>query len=110
MTDEIFQERQLKDYVLEQMTPQERQEIWEQQQLNELHGNPAPQPYGLPLDDLQQYILFLSNQLWHDQRDQTMRIYEMHNNDYIEEYKRNDELLTQKEEWEDIAYRLQQIQ
>jgi hypothetical protein len=39
-----------------------------------------------------------------------MRIYEMHNNDYIEEYKRNDELLTQKEEWEDIAYRLQQIQ
>jgi hypothetical protein len=53
MTDEIFQERQLEDYIFEQMTPQERQEIWEQQQLNELHENPAPQPYGLPLDDLQ---------------------------------------------------------
>jgi hypothetical protein len=42
MTEEIFQERQLEDYVLEQMTPQERQEIWEQQQLNELlYGNPT---------------------------------------------------------------------
>jgi hypothetical protein len=63
MTDEIFQERQLEDYVLEQMTPQERQEIWEQQQLNELYENPASQPYGLPLDDLQRHILFLSDQL-----------------------------------------------
>lgn len=53
MADEILHERELEEYSLERMTPQARQEIWEQQHMNELNGNPAPQAHGFPLDNLQ---------------------------------------------------------
>ena len=108
MTDEILEERQLEDYDLERMNPQERQEIWEQEQLNELEGNPAPQAHGLPLDNVQKYANFLQKQLRLDQHQQTMLVYDMQNNDYAEGCRRNDELLMQKEQWEDIAFRQQQ--
>ena len=106
--DEILEERQLEEYYLERMTPQERQEIWEQQHLNELQGNPAPRRRGLPLDNTERYAKFLQDQLWSDQNDQAMRVYDMQNDDYKQECIRNQELLIQKEEWEDIAFRLQQ--
>lgn len=40
--DEILTERELEEYYSNRMTPQERQEIWEQEQLNELYENPTP--------------------------------------------------------------------
>jgi hypothetical protein len=108
--DEILQERQLEAYYLERMTPEEKQEIWDQEPLNELQGNPAPRAHGLPLDNLERYAKFLHEQQWWDEHHQAMQVYEMQNNDYMEECRRNDELLMQKEEWEDIAFRLQQLQ
>ena len=58
-TDEILEERQLQDYDFERMTLQERQEVWEQEHLNQLQGNPTPSVPGLPLDNLQQYANFV---------------------------------------------------
>jgi hypothetical protein len=110
MMDETLEERQLETYYLERMTPQERQEIWEQEQLNELQGNPAPRAHGIPPDNLERYAKFLQHQLWRDQNEQTMQVYDMQNNDYTQECIRNEELLMRKEEWEDIAFRLQQLQ
>ena len=83
--------------------------LWEQEHLNELQGNPAPRQYGLPLDDLERYANFLQHQQRRDEHDQAMRVYDMQNSDYQQECKRNEELLMQKEEWEDIAFRLQQL-
>ena len=108
MMDEILQERHLDVYYLERMTPQERQEIWEQEHLNELQGNPAPRAHGLPLDDIERYAKFLQDKLRWDEHDQAMRVYDMQNDDYMQECIRNQELLMQKEKWEDIAFRLQQ--
>ena len=110
MTDEIFEERQLEDYDFERMNPQERKEIWEQQQLNELEGNPTPQAHELPSDNSQQYASFVQEQLRSDQHEQTKQIDDMQDNDDAEEHTRNEELLMQKEQWEDIAFRHQQLQ
>ncbi|CAF3550135.1 unnamed protein product, partial [Rotaria sp. Silwood2] len=55
LMDEILGERELEEYYLERMTPQDRQEVWEQEHLNELQGNPAPRAHGLPLDDTERY-------------------------------------------------------
>ena len=85
MTDEIFQERQLEDYNLERMTPQERQEIWEQQQLNEQHANSLSRANELSLDNLQQYATYVEDQLRSDEYDQTMQINDMQDNDQSEE-------------------------
>jgi hypothetical protein len=110
LMDEILEERQLETYDLERMTPQERQEIWEQEHLNELQGNPARRAYELPLDNIERYAKFLQDQRWWDEHEQAMRVYDMQNNAYTEECRRNDELLMQKQEWEDVAFRLQQLQ
>ncbi|CAF1520140.1 unnamed protein product [Rotaria sordida] len=109
LMDEILGERELEEYYLERMTPQDRQEVWEQEHLNELQGNPAPRAHRLPLDDTERYAKFLQNQLWWDQHDQTMQVYDMQNNDYAPQCRRNQELLRQKEEWEDLAFRHQQL-
>ncbi|CAF4766795.1 unnamed protein product, partial [Rotaria sp. Silwood2] len=55
LMDEILEERQLQEYYFERMTPQDRQEVWEQEHLNELQGNPAPRAHGLPLDSTERY-------------------------------------------------------
>ena len=109
MADQILQERELEEYYLERMTPQARQEIWEQQLMNELDGNPVPQAAGLPLDNVQQYANFLQEQLRQDEHEQTMRVYDMQNEDYAEECRKNRELFMQKEQWEGIAFRHQHL-
>ena len=109
LMDEILGERELEEYNLERMTLQERQEVWEQEHLNELQGNPAPRAHGLPLDDTERYAIFIQDQLFWDQHDQAMRVYEMQNDDYAEQCRRNQQLLSQKEEWEDAAFRHQQL-
>ena len=108
--DEILTEREVEEYYFNRMTLQERQEIWEQEHLNQLQGKPVPRVYGLPLDNSEQYADFLQQQLRADQHDQALRIYEMQNNDYGEECRKNEELLMQKEQWEDLAFRHQQLQ
>jgi hypothetical protein len=107
--EEILSKRQLDQYNFQMMSPEEQQEIWDQEQLNELQGNLTPRGYGLPLDNLEQYAQFLQDQLQQDIRDQTRQIYDMQNNEYTEQCRRNGELLMQKEEWEDMAFRLQQL-
>ena len=108
--DEILTERELEEYYFNRMTPQERHQIWEQEHLNQLQGNPEPRVYGLPLDSTQQYANFLQEQQRADEHDQAMRVYDMQNTDYAEEYRKNGELLMQKEQWEEIAFRHQQLQ
>ncbi|CAF1067353.1 unnamed protein product [Didymodactylos carnosus] len=88
----------------------ERQTIWEQEHLNELQGNPALRPHGLQIDDTERYAEFLQDQLWQDQQDQVMAVNDMGNYDFVQECRRNEELLMQKEEWKDTAFRLQQFQ
>ena len=78
--------------------------------MHELQANPAPREHGSPLDNIERYAKFLQHQLYWDKHDQTMRVYDMQNNDYAQECRRNQELLMQKEEWEDMAFRLQQLQ
>ncbi|CAM4778576.1 unnamed protein product [Rotaria magnacalcarata] len=110
--DDTLTERELEEYNLERMAPQDRREVWEQEHLNELQGNPAPRPHGLPLDDTERYAKFLQDQLRRDQHDQTMRVYDMETNDNVEhaeQYRRSQELLRQNEEWEDLAFRHRQI-
>ncbi len=72
--DGIFQERELDQYQIERMTPQERQAICEQEQLNELEGNLASRPYGIPIDDFERYATFKAEQLHNDELEQTMNI------------------------------------
>ncbi len=107
--EEVLSEKQLDQCNFETMTPQKQQEIWGKEQLNELQGNSAPRAYGLPPDNLERYAQFLHDQLQRDMHDQTMRIYEMQNNDCREQSRRDEELLIQKEEWKDLAFRLQQL-
>ncbi|CAF3990712.1 unnamed protein product [Rotaria sp. Silwood1] len=109
LMDDILGERELEEYSLERMTPQDRREVWEQEHLNQLQGNPTSRAHRLPLDDTERYAKFLHDQLWQDQHDQTMRVYDMENNDYAKQCRRNQELLRQKEEWDDLASRHQQI-
>ena len=77
-------------HQLERMTPQERQDIWEQDHLEELQGNPRRRPYGLPRDNIERYAEFLHDQQYWDVHHQTMQIYNMQNNDYAEQCRRND--------------------
>ena len=76
--------------------------------MNELQENPTTRAHGLPLDNIKRYANILQVQLWCNQHDQAMGVYEMQNDDHTQECIRNQELLLQKEEWEDIAFRLQQ--
>lgn len=54
------------------MTAQEKQEIREQEQLDEFQGKPVRRPDGLPPDNLERYALFLKDQLYWDIHDQSM--------------------------------------
>jgi hypothetical protein len=90
------------------MTPQERQAIWEQEQLNELEGNPASRPYGIPIYDFERYATFKAEQLHNDELEQTMNIDEMEKWDRLEQHYRNEEQLIQKKQWEEIAFLYQQ--
>ncbi len=67
------------------MNPQERQQTWEQQHLNDLQGIPPPQYYAAPLEELQRYAIL---------QEQTMQIYEMESWDRMQQYERNNEDLT----------------
>ena len=109
LMDEILGERELEEYNLERMTLQERQAVWEQEHLNEMQGNPAPRAHGLPLDDAERYAIFIQDQLFWDQHDQTMRVYDMQNDDYAEQCRRNQALLSQQGEWDDAEFRHQQL-
>ncbi|CAF5019475.1 unnamed protein product, partial [Rotaria sp. Silwood1] len=51
LMDDILGERELEEYSLERMTPQDRREVWEQEHLNQLQGNPTSRAHRLPLDD-----------------------------------------------------------
>ena len=108
--EEDYNEVLLDAYYYEQMNPQERQETWEQQHLNELQGIPPPRYYAAPLDDLQRLATQQAEQLSRDRHSQTMRVYDMEREDRIQQYQRNEEDLTQMEQWEDVAFRLQQLQ
>ncbi len=102
-SDEIFQQRQLDQYHLERMTPQERQEIWEQEYLNELQ-------HGIPMDEFERYATDKDEQLWKDELEQTMNIDQMQQWDELQRHNRNQEQLIQKEQWEEIAFLHQQLQ
>ena len=109
--DEILQERQLDQYLLEIMSPRERQAICEQEQLNELQGNPTPQPHGLPMDDLEQYATHQGEQLlWKDLLERIRSIDDMEQWDEHEQQYQNEEQLIQKEQWEEIVFLHQQLQ
>jgi len=102
-SDEIFQERQLEQHHLERMTPQERQEIWEQEYLNELQ-------HGMPMHNFERYTTDKDEQLWTDELEQTMNIDQMQKWDELQQHNRNEEQLIQKEQWEAIAFLHQQLQ
>ncbi len=87
--DEVLQERELEQYHLERLPPEEQQDIWDQEYLNELQGNPAPRPYGMPMDDLERYATDHAEQLRRDEFEQTKNIDEMHTWDRLEQYHRN---------------------
>jgi hypothetical protein len=80
-----------------------------------LQGIPPPRYYGAPLDDLQRYAIHQEQQLMNDEHQQTMRVYDMQHWDRLTQYERNDEDLIQQEQlaqweqWEDVAFRLQQL-
>jgi hypothetical protein len=101
--DEIFQERQLENYHLERMTPQERQEIWDQEYLNELQ-------HGIPMNDLERYATYQDEQLYKDELEQTMNIDQMQQWDKLKQHYRNEEQLIQKEQLEEIVFLYQQLQ
>jgi hypothetical protein len=92
------------------MTPQERQAIWEQEQLNELERNPESRPYGIPIDDFERYERFKAEQLHNDELQQTMNIDEMVKWDRLEQHYQNEEQLIQKKQWEEIEFLYQQLQ
>ncbi len=104
--DDDYNESLLDAYDYEKMNPQERQEAWEQQHLNELQGIFSRPYYGVPLDNLQRFAIQQEEQLWLDEHEQTMRIYDMESWDRIQQYQRNTEELIQKEQWEEIAFLL----
>jgi hypothetical protein len=110
LIDEILGERDLDRYQLERMTPQERQEIWEQEHLNELQGNPAPRPYGMPMDNLERYATYHEEQLRKDELEQTKNIDEMQKWDRLEQQYQNEQQLIQKQQWEEIEFLHQQLQ
>lgn len=108
--DEIFQERQLEQYQLERKSTQERRAVWQQEHLSELQGYSKSSPYEMIWDDLRRYALYLEEQLWNDEDEQTINIEEMHQSDRLEQNNRNEEQLIQKEQWEEIQFLHQQLQ
>ena len=91
------------------MIPQEKYEIWQQEQLKELEDTTAALPPELRPDNLVQYALFIHDQMSLDEYEQELQIDDTYHIDNTEEYARNQELLLRKEEWEDLAIRLQQL-
>jgi hypothetical protein len=85
------------------MTPQERQEILEQEYLNELQ-------HGMPMDDLERYATYQDEQLCKDELEQTMNIDRIQQWDKLEQHYRNEEQLIQKKQWEEIVFLYQQLQ
>lgn len=75
------------------INPEDTDEIWEQE-----HSH-----------NLEQYAQFIQNELLLDEQDQLLRINDMENIQHDEEHTKNEELLLQKEEWEDISFRIQQM-
>ena len=107
--DEILQERLLEQYQLEQMTPQERQVISEQNHLNELQEGPPPRLTAMPMQDLEQYMMNQQDQIWTDEFEQTINIDELETSDRLMHHYRNEEQLIQKEQWEEIPFLYQQL-
>jgi hypothetical protein len=107
--EEALAERQLDLYNFECLPTQERREIREQQYLDEIQGYIAPRAPGLPPDDLERYAQFLELQDQLNVQEQTLQFENMYKDETEEENIRNQELLMDKEEWDDIAFRLQQI-
>ncbi len=77
--------------------------------MDEIQGYTASRAPGLPPDDLERYTQFLEDQYQWNLQEQALQIENMYKDEYEEENIRNQELLMDKEEWEDIAFRLQQI-
>jgi hypothetical protein len=107
--EEALAERQLDQYNFESLSTQERREIRDQQYLDEIQGYIAPRVSGLPSGDLERYVQFLEDEYQRNLQEQALQIENMHKNEYEEECIRSQEPLTEKEEWEGIAFRLQQI-
>jgi hypothetical protein len=107
--EEALSERQLDQYNFESLSTQERREIRAQQYLDETQGYTAPRAPGLPSDDLERYAQFLEDQYQWNLQEQALQTEKMYKDEYEEENFRNQELLMQKEEWDDIAFHLQQI-
>lgn len=106
--DHVYNESLLESYYYEQMNPQERQELSEQEHLRQMQGLREPIFFTGQFGDLERYALSLDHQLQQDQREQIMLIYDMQYQEYMQQCQGNEELLADKEEWEDIAFRLQQ--
>ena len=110
LIDEILQEREFEQYDLERLPPQQRQEILEQEYLNELQGYPTQQPHIMPISDLERYAKFQEEQLSNDEFEQTINIDQMEKWDKHVQHYCNEEQLIQKEQWEEIAFLHQQLQ
>ena len=108
--DDMFNELLLEAYNYETMDPEARQKAWEQDHLKEMQGLSEPQHFAAQPNGLERYALEQDSILQRDQHEQVLKIYDMQNENHFQRCQRNDEQLTDKEEWEDIAFRLQQQQ
>lgn len=106
--DGMYNEQLIEVYNYETMNPQARQETWDQEHLQEMQGRSEPQHLATETNSLESYALARESQLQHDENEQDMRIYEMLKEEYSQQDQRNNEQLMDKEEWEDIAFRLAQ--
>ena len=106
--DDMYNEPLIEIYNYETMNPQARQEAWDQEHLQEIQGLAEPQYFAVQPNSLESYALAQESQLQRDRHEQDMRIYEMQIEDYAQQCQRNYEQLMDKEEWEDIAFRLEQ--
>ena len=108
LMDDMYNEPLMEVYNYETMNPQARQEAWDQEHLEEMQGLSEPQYFAAPPNSLESYALAQDSQFERDRNEQDMRIYEMLSEDYSQQCQRNNEQLMDKEEWEDIAFRLEQ--
>ena len=106
--DDMYNEPLIEIYNYETMNPQARQKAWDQEHLQEMQGLSEPQYFAVQPNSLETYALARESKLQRDQHEQDMRIYEMQNEDYTKQCQRNYEHLMDKEEWEDVAFRLEQ--
>ena len=106
--DSMYNEQLIEVYNYETMNLQVRQERWDQEHLEEMQGLSEPRHLVAQPNSLESYALARESQLQHDENEQDMRIYEMLKEDYSQEDQRDNEQLMDKEEWEDIAFRLAQ--